>query len=326
MSASEHGHAPRSSTPSGVPWWRLSLVVALALVLFLAPLDFIPETTLWKRLGDAMHVPLLALIATGLWMVARRSHTFERSLISSHLAAALCAAAIEVLQPFTGRTASPADLLNGLAGIALSAAALSVREEQRRGRPRKGAWAVLTFVAAATMVLALIPAYRAFKLLQQRDRLLPTIAGFEERFEHTFWEPTTEHGASLALSVSPFGTGQALLVSTVPGQYSGVEYDAQALDISNYSRLALSVYLYGTESIPLQIRIDDDGECKEFQDRFNRSIQLQPGANRVEIAIEEIARGPRDRPLNLRAIQKVIIFTPPEPRSVVFALDRIQLE
>jgi len=94
--------------------------------------------------------------------------------------------------------------------------------------------------------------------------------------------------------------------------YSGIFIDRMPRNWSVYKTLSLDFYL--PESVPLDLtcRIHDiehtAGEQK-YSDRFNRTLHLVPGLNRIEISLAEVRQAPHDRELDLRHIAGLGLFT-----------------
>lgn len=319
--------APSVRSPNAELRRRFLYVALGSLLLLLMPFDIVSENEFWKRLADVFHVPLFAVIAAVLHMLTVRAKGFERALILSHLSAAAFALAVEIIQPYTGRSGSVIDLLNGISGVALSAAVLCALHERSLHLVGRGIWGIVALAVVTDLLVGSAPAYRAYLLLSARERMLPLVAGFDQRFEQQLWSPTEKSkNTRLALGESPFEqSGLALRVETIPEKFSGAAYDAQSLDISGYSSLSFSLYLEGTEPVSINVRVDDDADCTEFDSRFNRQLSLAPGRNELSIPIDEIKHGPKYRELDLRAISRIIFFVSPLPKPVHFMLDNVRL-
>ena len=66
------------------------------------------------------------------------------------------------------------------------------------------------------------------------------------------------------------------------------------------------------------------GKPADFGSRFYRGMTVQPGANRFEVTIDEIRRGPRDRELDLARVERLTLFVRQGP-SRRFFLDDVRL-
>ena len=101
--------------PLGFTLWKTAAILAAAGGLLLAPLDNSYRALWYGELQDACHVPLF-FVLTLLLAYAWPGRQFAVVAVAAGLAAA-----IEVVQPLTGRSASWRDLLYGLIGVTLAA-------------------------------------------------------------------------------------------------------------------------------------------------------------------------------------------------------------
>ena len=58
----------------------------------------------------------------------------------------------------------------------------------------------------------------------------------------------------------------------------------------------------------LVVRVHDRAHDQRFADRFNRSLVILPGLNRVAIPIDEIRRAPDRREMDLRYVRGIVLF------------------
>jgi hypothetical protein len=110
-----------------------------------------------------------------------------------------------------------------------------------------------------------------------------------------------------------------------PDNYPGITFEEFDPRWSRHRVFAFDAYNPSGETVPLQLRIDDREE-PPYGDRFDRTIPLAPGANRVRIPLSELAAPRTGRPLELDRIRQVILFLdrPRAPRTLY--LDRLRLE
>ena len=81
-----------------------------------------------------------------------------------------------------------------------------------------------------------------------------------------------------------------------------------------------------SQRLALRVKLEDRGPSESISDRFESTIELHPGKNRIHIPLEEIANGPKDRTLRLDAMSKLSLFVPHLKTTEVLFVDRIRLE
>jgi hypothetical protein len=111
--------------------------------------------------------------------------------------------------------------------------------------------------------------------------------------------------------------------------YSGVALVYFPRDWRGYHFLSLEALNPSSEEIDITCRIHDlrheEGE-QRYEDRFNKAFRLRSGWNHFRVDLEEVARAPAGRTLDLGTIRAVGIFATrlSTPRTIF--LDHIRLE
>jgi hypothetical protein len=307
---------------------RIPLVTLLAIGAFFLPIRFDTDALFYIHLMDAAHLPaffLLTLFTHASW--PQTTSPCRRRIFACTLTAA-ASIAIEIIQPLTGRSESLTDLLNGLAGIALAAIYLAIRHT-----PRKLLSAALfTLLATTAIATVLLPAWEESAGMRWRSHNFPLLADFETDDELKLWI-----GSGLG-NHHPEGSGlQRVKQHATHGEYAlqvateksakwpGVRLLNAKQDWSQKTTLAFDIWNDGPP-FTLAIRIDDDFPHRTFEDRYNTTRTIQPGANHITIPTSEIQNTPKNRRLNLHAIQRTIFFTDDPTADHTFYLDHIRLE
>jgi hypothetical protein len=86
-------------------------------------------------------------------------------------------------------------------------------------------------------------------------------------------------------------------------------------------------YNPSSEPLNLNVRIHDRAHETNylFRDRFNLSIQLQPGWTDLEIPLNDVKNAPRDREMNMRQISNLMVFTSRLTSEITLYIDNIYL-
>ena len=117
----------------------------------------------------------------------------------------------------------------------------------------------------------------------------------------------------------------SLRVDLPVSRYPGVELWDIAGDWRTYDRLTFWVHVEGDRSLQVMLRIDDWGYSDDYGQRTNINLVLQPGANRLDIPMQEIQENPSKRLLNLRQIRRIMLFLIASERREVLYLDDFRL-
>ena len=305
---------------------RLGFILVFFLIGLLYPFQYGYRDVVIQRFGDALHLPLFFVIAA----LAFRFLMVFKAMSS---ALAICCAAgvamvidvaIEVIQPFTGRSESWIDLRNGLTGIAIFV--LWKILIQRLGTFQGAGVTGLALIAGS--IWALQPAIAANDLRNYQSSHFPVLADFQNTNELKLWGSSDSAARAAQLIVlrvkSPLGVESSLQVRTVPGQFSGVEFDAYGFDWKGYSKLGIEVSNPDSEPLPLNVRIDDRGDVEQFPDRYNGAFTVENGEQQIEIDLADVALARNGR-FNLSDISRILIFTGPIENSRIFTIRRIAL-
>ncbi len=307
---------------------RLLVVVFALLLLLAAPLFFIggPDwvsSQLLKNAWNFGHVLFYALLLIVVqWFVPlpRWRHWLLVSLV-----ALLLGAAIEVVQDLVGRHASWNDIFNNLAGVWLGLfwgqhpAADTERRQVGIGR-------ILSLLFIAPSLWLVVEA--AWSELGLR-RAFPIINGFETRAERQqLFFNATRIGAEFNRDIVSQGA-HSLRLELAPGGYSGIRIRSCYGDWSSYGFFALDAFNPQSEPLRLVLRLSDvihDRGTHSYHDRFNQTLLLQPGWNKLQFSVADINNSPKERSMKMDAICNLGIFAAGLAQPAVVYLDNIRLE
>lgn len=298
------------------PHWLF--VTLLCIAGFFIPFRFGTDAVFYIHLMDAAHLPVfcaLTLFAHAYWPWDTTPSPRRRLYAAGGMT--LLSALIELIQPLAGRSHSWTDFINGFTGILIALLYLA----QSR---------LLIPLTLASILLAFHPAWKEFAAMHWRATHFPLLADFESDTQLPLWvgsglghvpndqpERTRQHASH----------GEWSLRVTTPnkGTWPGVRLLNGAQDWRGKTALAFDIWNPGPP-FTLSIRIDDDFPHKHHQDRFNSLFPLVPGWNHITIPIIEIETRPKNRRLNLAAIQRTIFFVDKPKAEHTFFIDHIRLD
>jgi hypothetical protein len=231
-------------------------------------------------------------------------------------------AATEGIQSLLGGDASIGDLLRDMVGGVIALSWFSPSSKVLPERVRRSA----RTVAATLLLIACLPLAAALSDEGIARLQFPVLSNFETPFETSRWDGDSRF--SVDRSVARHGRA-SLRVDMDTSLYSGVALVHFPRDWRGYHFLRLEALNPSQEEIDITCRIHDlrheEGE-QRYEDRFNKVFRLRSGWNTFRVDLEEVARAPSGRTLDLATIQTVGIFASrlPTPRTIF--LDHIRLE
>lgn len=225
----------------------------------------------------------------------------------------------EWLQSQTGRQPSWQDVLTNCSGIALGCIWIASRRYANGWLSRAGRLLVM-LTALALLIRPSLLLYADYHIKQQ----FPVLSNFESFIDSENWSLGIRHQ-------SPVRDGAyALQVQLPPQRFAGTTLRHFPNDWRTYHSLNLSVFNPGSTALPLSLRIHDRQHelgKQEYHDRFNYNFSAAPGWTDIQLPLERIASGPRERKLDLEQVTAMRVFyqgTPAEGTTVF--LDAVSLK
>ncbi len=283
---------------------------------------------LGERLADAFHIPIGIVTTVAIYLILRKVERLPQNVRLSPLLAAILttvtAGLVEVIQPLVGRSCSLVDIQNGVFGAIIACFTITLINRPVT-TPQS---AIFSTVAALLTIYSLVPAWQAFENKLYQLALLPLLFVADQDLP-PYIEPIgiskSEKLTLESVLLPSTKTLKMLTISTVPEKYSGVLYRANGLEWRKSNALELVLFNPYSSYLHLGIRIDDYQDCREFEDRFNREIDIPPGLSTTSITMEEIANGPKTRKLDTDQVRRLLIFSFPQKDSIDFGLIEIRL-
>lgn len=299
------------------------LALCALLLLVAAPLFFIggPDwvsSSLVKHLWNFGHVVFFALLLVFIQWFKPLPHWRDWLLVT--LVALVLGAGIEWIQGLVGRDASWRDLANNLCGVWLG---LFWGQRANRAVWLGRCGSVLLILPASGLLLqaALAEVYL--------QRLWPQLNSFESSYELAQLRVNPRQVQVQAVREFATHGQQSLRVRLGTADYSGLRLALGQGDWNGYEFLAFELYNPAQESLTLVLRVSDavhDRGENRYDDRFNRALPLNPGWNHLRIAIDDIRRAPRTRPMALNQLTQLGIFAVKLPAAREVYLDNLRLE
>lgn len=226
---------------------------------------------------------------------------------------------IELIQGQIGRTASVADVLRNLLGTwTVIAWQLSHRPIRFYGRALVS---VLLIIEVFLIAQGGLHRYRTF----QQFPILNTLEAVADMKQ---WRAVN---GRLSRALIPGRQGEyALSIELLPGDFAGAIFTGFPSDWSDYSQLHLDLHNPQGEAVSITLRIHDRQHQQgpaawRYEDRFNRSFLLEPGWNHLSIRLEDVAKAPAGRLLDLEQINELRLFVADSKKPQVIHVDNLRL-
>jgi hypothetical protein len=324
------------SRPRSPLWAAGSAALAVGAILLLE-FGRVPEDTLWWRTAfDAGHALVFGVFAVGVLGLLRRyldgdDARRRRAYGAAFVLATVAGVVTELGQVAATRDADPWDALRDVVGAAaflLFAATLDgdlVRWPARPWIPVRG---VVRVVAVTVLLFAFVPLAVVATSYGFRNAAFPHLLDFESYWESRF---VRTHDASVTLGYLPDPWRDPNRIVGVvrfePARWPSLDLREPYPDWRGFRALTLRVWSEQSERVKLAIRIDDahSADTGAFADRFNRKLAVEPGENRFEIPLADLA-AVRDGRFDLGDVRRLMLFLDGPDRAVQLYVDDLRLE
>lgn len=323
---------------------RFARLVPAVALLVLTPFFFIGgpspvASPLFNSLWDCGHIIFFSLLA--MLLVQTFSLSSGRDWLLLTLAVLVVGGSIEIVQAHTGRSGSWQDLLRDLAGLWLGL--FFVRHKKNwvyAGRllalcllsmnlywvilSGSGLWyayyefPVLANFESPLSMQAMRPNGLKDKLLRDKAGNLIAAQNFPPLVK-TQIERSRDYASD-----GEFG----LKIRMGNQRYAGVAFNQLVTDWSAYAYLEFDLYNPGQLPLMMMVRISDkqhDLGANSISDRYNRYINMQPGWNHTNIRLEEVAKAPEHRRMNMTEITSMVICANRLREPQMVYLDNLRL-
>lgn len=265
------------------------------------------------------------LLSNALAVLPMLRRRYLHICILSLLISLLIGAAIELVQPYVGRQASWRDFWYD--GIGSVAACLFFWARTGLNKQSVG-----LYLLASTLLLSIAsqPTYYGWIEAQQRQQV-PKLLNFEQGWQLNFIDAIFGGRISIEQAPKPWleNNSKVLRLTMKEGRYPGFNFRHPPSDWQAYSRLEFDIYSPAQEAFELGFRIHDKQHYQSpntpYHDRFNRRLTIAPGLNKVSIELTEVAKAPRERAMNMGAIDDVILYTVSPKQARTIYLDNMRL-
>jgi len=273
------------------------------------------------NLGHILLFALLTYVLVNSWgRIARKPFVRQCFWV---FAVTLCLGiAIESVQfGLSGRNPDWRDIVRNFVGCLFTLSFLA----RSRSRLSKRSLRLFQGIAVMALLMEVVPFSIALTDEEIARQRIPVLADFETPFEMDRWTGSAE--IAVDRKIARHGTA-SLVIHLTSAHYSGSGLKYFPGDWSDYKFLQFSVFNPSAVSIKVVCRVHDSLHFKKggkYEDRFNRTFVIDAGWNDIEIPLEDIAKAPKNRPMEMSRIEGFGIFTVRLPTPQTINIDYLRL-
>lgn len=286
-------------------------LILTLLLLHLLPFKSDFNALLMQNIFDAGHFFIFSIFSFALTIITNLNHKDKNYFLNKFRILTLVLLSIfflEGIQPYFERSGSLGDIIHGAIGAITGTYAIDFYQRSKIG--------FCSFVLFAS-IASFLPAIEiAYALFQAKERF-PIIFDFDKDYEKHFIK-TISPLEKISLNLA----NSKIEIETEPNLWSGIELYPTLNNWQGYKNL--EIYLSAEENIELGLRIDDNQNCEDFYQRFNKKLNLSKKENIIVVPIKEIEESPKDRKLKINAISRIMIFANSKDK-IRFSIEKINL-
>ncbi len=298
-------------------------LIALMLFLFFGKVS--PEGHRYiEEVFDFGHVLLFGVVSLAILSIISKSTNKRPTLFACFFAGfftLILGFATECVQSLLpGRELSSRDLLFDLIGASVFLGNRFVYSREKVSRIFSTA---ILLISILLLGFCFKPTVTAYLDEQEMKKNFPMIGSFEGNYELDRWKEVDSR-----ISVSgKFKThgNRSMLVKLKPAKYPGVSTLYCIRNWTGYDMLTFDISLEGDEPLKILVRINDGEHRSVYEDRYNKSFDINPKLNKISIPLKDVMNAPKGRKMNMSNISHIVIFTSKLKKKRTFFIDNIQL-
>ncbi|MFC3701286.1 hypothetical protein ACFOND_06485 [Reinekea marina] len=248
------------------------------------------------------------------WAFCSVAPLWSRDKPWRYLAAiAIASLLIESIQFTIGRNLSLMDIARNITGAAL---ALSITLKDRAPKAMFMAGLVFVLIDFSLFTKVAIQDWH----YQHRH---PIIENFETSQFLSFWPKHITQQSREVLEGNYAG-----YVRLTAGKFSGIQVSPVLRDWSAYRAIQVAIFNSQSFERPITIRMHDvlhEQSDQKYADRFNRTVMLQPGWNKLSLALTDVEKTTSGRVMDVSNMHQIGIFYSGLEQDDYLILDDIRL-
>ncbi|MDH3914561.1 MAG: hypothetical protein OEU49_01915 [Chromatiales bacterium] len=306
-------------------WVRgMAALAGIAALLWVLVAGRPPQPTLlWKEIFNLGHIPLfgmvalLALVAARAFLPAGPGRPLRHYLLA-FVVVALISLVSEIAQiNMASRQVEVQDAVHNLLGAICFLVIRSAFDPLLWDSDSRAPRGLLLVAASLALFVASWTLIELAWHYGMRSAAFPRIVDLDSGWQQPF---ISAQRADIGLVPAPAGwkekSGHRVSVISFPqNPWPGVTIREVYPDWTRMKAYRMQVFSTQDHSVHLTIRIEDALHNQRHNDRFNRTLSIEPGLNDVSIPLKDIRDAPVGREMDLSQVWQLILFTsrPEEP-------------
>jgi hypothetical protein len=314
----------------------VSLVIIVALIFILEHLEPPANTFLWRELFNSGHTPLfgvlsLLFLTLSINSLGRFVHRHRWHYLIAFLVTVLTGVISEFIQIFGSRDADIWDFNRDVAGALVFLGLYATFDRQITRSLTEKTSRFLPTVRIGLLILftvTFIPVFMWIGAYWHQSRIFPVICTFDSDSELKFLG--TRRAGLEIITPPPEWEGEArgrlARITYRSATYPDFEINEPYPDWSGHDTLAFTAFSDVDSTVRLSIRIEDRLHNHRFEDRYTGSFYLNKGVNQITIPLDEVARAPEKRTMDMTKIYAIHLYAYKIKDSLTVYFDNFYLK
>jgi len=314
----------------------LSLVTIVALIFILEHLEPPANTFLWRELFNGGHTPLfgvlsLLFLTLSVNSLGRLVHRFRWHYLIAFLVTVITGVISEFIQIFGSRDADIWDFNRDVTGAVVFLGLYATFDRKITRFLTEKTIRLLPAVRTGLVILfavTFIPVFIWLGAYWHRSRIFPEICTFDSDWELKFLD-TRRAGMDIIIPPPEWSgeaRGRLARITYRPATYPDFEIIEPYPDWSGHDSLAFTAFSEVDSTVRLSIRIEDRRHNHRYEDRFTGSFYLNKGVNHIAIPLDEVARAPETRTMDMTEIYAIHLYAYKIKDSLTVYFDNFHLK
>ncbi len=329
-----HYVVPKAAIMNGNLKTNLSLIIFALAILFIILFVNLPGNSIFmdevQNTGHSIAFGAFSIII--LVIVQKSKLNAKRGQLFPYLFALVLSVVMgggtEFIQHFIGRDAEVGDIIrDALGSVAFLGLHFSFwRKPDENGRKHLKLY-VRVFSAFLSLLL-FVPLCLNARAYLERDESFPIICDFGQNWITQF---ISLRDCKMKIVEAPDNWAgefpeRVAHILLNKAQYPGFAMHEPYPNWSDYSDLNFNIYSDMKDTVFLTLRIDDKHHNNNYNDRYNRTFPVAPGANSYRFSLTDVKFAPATRETDMKSIGAFVIFGYNIDRDISIYLGKIGLE
>ena len=313
-------------------------MIAVGGVMVVIDTAYLPGSSrLLHELNDLGHIPLFGILGIALLHLlcgltgncgGRTSLCYALALVGGISLGVLS----ELIQYWGPRDADFTDLLKDSVGVVTALAIYASFDRRTRERgplARPALRRLLRWGGVTTLLIAATPTILWAISFGDRNARFPVIYASDSYWSNRFVRATDAMFGRAGMDVTTDPSGESVTGMELQfafGHYPGIVIMDVYPDWSGYDSLILVMHVPDSSDLALGLRIDDRKNNREYWDRFQATMELNPGTNRLAFSLDDIRRSPRNRAMDMTDVVALLVYGNPTVAGRRVLLEEIRLK